>query len=146
MLAKELFELKPGTFIKGFNILTSDNWLGRRALLSTAGWDNKSDYKLLNVRTVFFSTKSSLLSGEDCINITKNNYAWDDYESDIFDDFTETTFISFKENEPIGVHLGEFKISKTKVYTVYSKILLCCGKVGMLGLTTSKLNEPLELL
>lgn len=146
MLAKELFALKPGTFIKGFNILPSDNWSGRRALLSTTGWNNSSDYKLLKVRTVLFVTKTNLLSGEDCIKETKRNYGWDDYKTDLFDDYAEMDFIAFNENEPIGVHLGEFKISKHKSYAVYTKMLLCDGSVGMLGLTTSKLNEPLELL
>jgi hypothetical protein len=146
MLANELFALKPGTFIKGFDILPSDSWSGRKALLSTKGWNNTSDYNLLNVRSVLFVVKPNLLSGEDCINATKKNYAWDDYKSDLFDDHEETSLISFKENQPIGIHLGEFKISKTNIYTVYTKMLLCSGNIGMLGLTTTKLNEPLELL
>jgi len=146
MLANELFALKPGTFIKGFDILPSDNWSGRRAVLSTEGWTNKSDYKLFKVRTVLFVTQPNLLSGEDCINATKNNYAWDNYQSNLFDDYADMGFVSFNENEPIGIHLGEFKISKNKSYAVYTKMLLCSGEIGMLGLTTTKLNQPLELL
>ena len=101
MLANELFALKPGTFIKGFDILPSDNWSGRRAVLSTEGWTNKSDYKLFKVRTVLFVTQPNLLSGEDCINATKNNYAWDNYQSNLFDDYADMGFVSFNENEPI---------------------------------------------
>jgi hypothetical protein len=154
MLAVDLFNLKPGTFVKGFDIHDSNRWEGRKAFLNTEGWSNKSNQNFTVIRTMLsFSNKNTLfLSGDECIDATNKDHTWSDFcwrdgsRSQIDVLFQNPVFLSFKFGDPIGIHLGQFVLSKQQSYTIYSRMLLCSGEVGLIGVSSERINQPFDLI
>lgn len=156
MYAKELFALKSGVFIKGLFIVDLENWKGRAATLSENGWCYQRDDlrdKFDKVQTLLFQEKImqevTTYTGEECLKIMNSDFAWlvELQLPKIIEQSNYLSFTSFKKNNPVGIHLNEFVLAKQgELYAIYSKILLCSGTMGYIGLTTTDLNsERLEL-
>jgi len=157
MLVKDVVAIKPGAFIKGLKFLDQENfdiWKGRRATFNLNNWVipeklNITDY---TIRTPWFSQPISkvynsteineLLVGEKYKQLKEDDesvYGWND-----------VGWASFKLHEPIGVHLGIYKLAVDSVSNAilfYTKILRNDGKVGFISFSTKNIEEnELELL
>ena len=157
MFALELFGLKPGTFIKGIRIEKArpngrnDVW-GRIAYLNVSGWEGEMMDGMTEIRTPFYRSLVSVQthSGKEATDIiTNENYSsLLDYEEEL--DLGDIEWLSIKEHEPVGIHLGEFALLQDDVGTnvvVYSKILNVKGETGFIVLTCSAtMTSELELI
>lgn len=171
MLAKELFDLKPGTFIKGFQLLNMSRIEGRSVTFNSQGWkcDDldiliESEYKDYVVRTPWYNNPTfkpcnglkafeisnsfaPFICGEDAA--LENDF----FEDGAGDNFGSMGWANFRYNEPIGIHLGTFGVFMSQAQgdagwvTIYTKILRGDGEVGYLVCATNNLNlNHLELL
>ncbi len=166
MLAKELFDLKPGTFIKGFQFLNMSRIEGRSVTLNSQGWKcddlNKlieSEYKDYVVRTPWFNNPMfEPYNGLQAIQVLKSfpPFSLEEafvLEEGIGDSFGSMGWAQFRYNEPIGIHLGTFGVftgqpqQNIEWIIVYTKILRGDGEVGYIAFATTDINENhLELL
>lgn len=159
MFALELFDLKPGTFIKGIRIEDEkakvDLW-GRKAFLCVEGWKGTLANGMKEIRTPFYK----VLGGVPNTFTSKNAIEFinrPDFESHLFfDDEIELghmDWLGWKYGEPIGIHLGEFSIIKgssdqsSNDVIVYSKLLSRNGETGYIVMNTpSLMHSELELI
>lgn len=164
MLAKELFDLKPGTFIKGLQFLNMSRIEGRSVTLNSQGWkcDNliESECKNYVVRTPWYNNptfepcnglKAFEISNSFATFICSGGVALEDnsFEDGVGDNFGSMEWANIRYNEPIGIHLGTFGVfmGGSGWVIIYTKILRCDSEVGYLACATSKLNlNHLELL
>lgn len=158
MLAKDLFKLKPGTFIKGLCVGHADGTahLGRRARLSVDGWKIEGDPTLNAVQTPFYKgTVNELFSGETGLRYLSELELGAEWMHQSKENPQLTMhWLKYSHDDAIGIHLGEFfwKIEDPTIglwpdVLVFSKILRTNGEVGYIGLATSAVHgNELELL
>lgn len=154
MLAKDLFNLKPGTFIKGLSLEADSRYLyrGRRAHLNIEGWRGTMADGMVQIRTPLFLCASSqpTLTGLAATELIKTPKFLDTLNEDQEEAFSHHEWIGFNYNDPIGVHLNEFALYSThegNYILLYTKILHTSGKVGYLALSVcSDLIHNMELV
>lgn len=158
MLIKELFDLKPGTFIKGIKFLEISPLEGRSATLNLNGW--QSDIKdkrytdQYTVRTPWFNNPMFEPYDGNQSFVALNSltpFVEDiDLEEGVGDSFQSMGWSHFDYNEPVGIHLGEFGVFGSWAMggiLIYTKILRGDGEIGYLACTTADINnKDLELL
>jgi len=157
MFAKELLNLKPGTFIKGIRFLDMSVLDGRSATLNIEGWCCDVAVPIYNVqytlRTPWYTNPTfDLIDGNQAIeDLISCRVA--KFEDPIEESFTGMSWSHFDYDNPIGVHLGAFAIyggNDTGQITICTKILRCDGEVGCIALVAKSshdiYNEHLELL
>lgn len=160
MYARELFELKPGTLIKGIRLKNNyatkkrpDSW-GRFAYLNVAGWQDKFQNGLKEIRTPFYKTLGTLTrtcKAREALELLNDSEFPKNIQSDDEADLRHIGWLSFKFGDLVGVHLGEFAIMRgcysATDMIVYSKILNSIGETGYLVLgCESLLENELELV
>ena len=158
MLIQELFDLKPGTFIKGIKFLEMSPLEGRSATLNLNGW--QSDIKdkrytdQYTVRTPWFNNPMFEPYDGNQSFVALNSltpFVEDiDLEEGVGDSFQSMGWSHFDYNEPVGIHLGEFGVFGSWAMggiLIYTKILRGDGEIGYLACTTADINnKDLELL
>lgn len=166
MLAKEFFDLKPGTFIKGLCLVpryVSSVPYDRFATPRPEGWVYyEHDPKPNQIITPFFESHlpevfKSCLTGpqaQEVLQSADSNWPFDGEEEQP-PPFLKSPLFAFhaiNTGEPVGVHLGCFILSLTryspvhmlssgKNYLVYSKILLGTGETGYIMLSTPDVHR-----
>lgn len=161
MLIKELFNLKPGTFIKGIRFLNMSVLEGRSATLNVNGWcsdiiDSKYNEKYM-VRTPWYTNPTfDLLNGNQALEAIKAFKVPDfdeciDIEDGLEERFASMGWAHFEYNQPLGIHLGAFAvfggITEPDQILIYTKILRGDGEVGYIACSTQSINNKhLELL
>lgn len=164
MKALELFNLKPGTLIKGLHVLprgphgeidmgAGKDLRDRPVTLRTEGWlvDPSSNLKV--VQTLFTAETPTHLtpwSGKEVLlHLTQGG----GFEQDVEYPPVLVGSMSFKQynlDDLIGVHLGEFYIHTAykcpSGLGIFSKILTCEGLTGYLMLDTSDIRRSDLLL
>lgn len=160
MLAKDLFSITPGTFLKSFRVV-KESHLGRRAtLLMEPNWELVNLEPFDCIRTPFYTGSDIHLKCYDSSDALKNIEKLQDSGEDLSkipqDDWVNLEspfdFKTFKPNNPIGIHLGRFAIGLEGYwkpgsegsgyyleYNVYTQILCCDGDVGYLAFHTEDL-------
>jgi hypothetical protein len=153
MLANDLFNLKPGTFIKGLSLEADQRWFGRVAHLNIEGWRGEMADGMDQIRTPLFLCASSqpTLTGLAATELIKTPKFLETLKhEDPEEAFSHVEWIGFNYNDPIGVHLNEFALYSThegNYILLYTKILHTSGKVGYLSLSVcSDLMHNMELL
>lgn len=156
MLAKELFDLKPGTFIKGIKFLNMSYFEGRCATLNVGKWEseitNKSFVGGYTVRTPWFNNPmfKPYDGSQSIVMLHSLSLFAFDLEEGAGDSFQSMEWSHFAYNEPIGIHLGAFGVFSSQGdpgVLIYTKILRGDGEVGYLACTTTDINnKDLELL
>lgn len=155
MFAKDLFNLKPGTFIKGLSLEADSRprYLGRVAHLNIEGWRGAMADGMDQIRTPLFLCVSSqpTLTGLAATELIKTPKFLETLKhEDQEEAFSHVEWIEFNYNDPIGVHLNEFALYTThegNYIMLYTKILHTSGKVGYLALSVcSDLCHNMELV
>ena len=159
MLIKELFDLKPGTFIKGIKFLEMSPLEGRSATLNLNSWQydikDKRYMDQYTVRTPWFNNpmfepydgNQSFVALYSLTPFVFNENL--DLEG-VGDSFQSMGWSHFDYNEPVGIHLGQFGVFGShgdNGILIYTKILRGDGEIGYLACTTTDINnKDLELL
>ena len=159
MLAKDLFKLKPGTFIKGLCVGSGEGTahLGRTARLNVDGWKTEGNpIRTHAVQTPFYKgIVNDLFSGETGLRFLSELELGAEWMHQSKENPQLTMqWLKYSYDDAIGIHLGEFfwKIEDPTIglwpdVLVFSKILHTNGEVGYIGLATSAVHgNELELL
>lgn len=157
MFAKDLFELKPGTFIKGITIEKpktdrKGNFWGRIAYLNVSGWEGEMSDGMTEIKTPFYKSLSDLKTyngkeAKDLLSILEYSAA---IPTEQTIDLGDICWLTIKQHDPVGIHLNEFALCQDEIsdnVVVYSKVLNRVGEIGFIVLSCScVLTKPLELI
>lgn len=162
MLAKELLNIPAGTLISGIRLSKHPTHYGRVAAFNVDGWVLELGARdIPTIRTPFYpeiipDKHNIAYDAKTAIDLLKTN----NYKNCRLGDNDNWDFVDLKKNNPIGVHMGKFfldtqgsveNIKDKRVpgtYTlVFSKLLMCDGRIGFLVFSTKDINkESLHLL
>lgn len=165
MLPKELFDLKPGTFIKGIRLIDYSPLEGRCASLNVSKWVDEvrgSKFrKNYTLRTPWYSNPVlTPMNGQQAHEKLLSIYSmsFDEFYGldTLFpeEQFNSVEWVGFDYDNPVGVHLGVFFVfpvspdtERSKSTLVYSKLLRSDGEVGYIAMIAQNINnKDLELL
>lgn len=163
MLATELFNLKPGTFIKGLKVKGNPSLAGRVASYRCDNWINdKAADHIDRIHVPFYQDMEFNLkpfSSSELASISKLPLSKDPLSGDTDEQFfswDDMEFLKLPKGDPVGVLLGHHFIfphfkNKTakndKARLIYSKFLVGDGRIGWIVATTDDiLSTELELL
>lgn len=166
MFIHELLNLKPGTFIKGFDLFHhSEDRNGRCATFKLDGWRHEGGMynSTYVVRTPIYNNPTfepcNAIKAKEIID--SNLLSWHCYgilnDSNVDMDIEAMGSMEwgqFKYNDPIGIHIGSFGVhfslmgeNEPLQLLVFTKMLFGNGEVGYLVCVTNDVNKQhLELL
>jgi hypothetical protein len=162
MRARDLFNLKTGTLIKGIKLesMTIENvniW-GRRAYLNIGGWEGEMKNGMQDIKTPFYRDIGNCVkryTGKQALNLINNpNFITRLEDETSVYDFEDLDWLSFRYNDLVGIHLGEFALiqsdnspDEAMDALVYSKILHGSGDIGYIVLAKlTSAESELELI
>lgn len=164
MLPKELFDLRPGTFIKGIRLIDYNPLEGRCASLNVKEWisdvkwsrdcQGTKNYTLLTpwYANPTLKPMNGQQAYEKLVSIHSLSFSEQQNLDVVIPDeqFNCVEWTKFEYDDPIGIHLGMFFIfpnsESVQATIVYSKLLRSDGEVGYIALIAQNINKDLELL